>query len=148
MAPRNVIASNERSVWWYSYWPRKGEHCHIKPHFKLEVGDNVRVSVLKRTFDQEYDKKWSGEIFQINSRFVRDGLSLYKLRDFLGEDIKGTFYESELSLVNVDKDQIWKVSKVLIQCKRKGKNKEYYVRWLHWPKKFDSWVLERDIKCL
>ena len=65
MAPHNVIASNERSVWWYSYWPRKGEHFHFKPHFKLEVGDNVRVSVLKRTFDQEYDKNGQEKYFKL-----------------------------------------------------------------------------------
>ena len=146
MPPASVGQRNERSVWWYTYWPKVGEDFRLKP-FKLSVGDHVRISSLRGIFDREYDFRWSGEIFVVRARFRRDGIDVYRLKDFLEEDIKGSFYEAELKKVKVEKDREWKISKVLKTCKRKGK-KEHLVRWLHWPKKFDSWVSDRELKSL
>ena len=146
MPPASVAQRNERSVWWYTYWPKAGEDFRLKP-FKLSVGDHVRISSLRGIFDREYDFRWSGEIFIVRASFRRDGINVYRLKDFLEEDIKGSFYEAELKKVKVEKDREWKISKVLKTRKRKGK-KEHLVRWLHWPKKFDSWVSDRELKSL
>ena len=146
MPPASVGKKNERSVWWYSYWPKKGEDFRLKP-FKFEVGDYVRISSLRRTFDREYDFKWSGEIFIVTARFRRDGINVYRLKDFQDENIKGSFYEAEIKKQKIEKDKAWKISKVLKTRRRRGK-KEHLVRWLHWPKKFDSWVSEKELKSL
>ena len=58
MPPARVVRSNERSVWWYSYWPEKDENFRLKP-YKFKVGDNVRVTHTKTLFDREYDFKWT-----------------------------------------------------------------------------------------
>ena len=63
----------------------------------------------------------------------------------MDEPIQGTFYTSELQKVIKDEQTIWRIDKILRKRKRSGKN-EVLVRWLGWPKKFDSWVLEKDIK--
>ena len=63
----------------------------------------------------------------------------------MDEPIQGTFYTSELQKVIKDEKTIWRIDKILRKRKRSGKN-EILVRWLGWPKKFDSWVLEKDIK--
>ena len=63
----------------------------------------------------------------------------------MDEPIQGTFYTSELQKVIKDEKTIWRIDKILRKRKRSGKN-EVLVRWLGWPKKFDSWVLEKDIK--
>ena len=101
----------------------------------------MRITYLTNLFTREYDEKWTGEIFKVVKRFRRDGLVLYKLKDFLGEDIKGSFYQAELQKVSIKDDKVWKVEKVLKKRKRRGKV-EYLVRWKHWPKKFDSWVTD------
>ena len=146
MPPASVNNGNERSVWWYTYWPKADENFEIRP-YKFELGDRVRVSYLGRTFEREYDFKWSGEIFQVRARYRRDGINVYRLKDYLEEDIKGSFYEAELKKIKVPEDKAWKISKVLKTHKRKGK-KEHLVRWLHWPKKFDSWVSDKELKSL
>jgi hypothetical protein len=38
---------------------------------------------------------------------------------------------------------MWKLEKIL-KTKRMGQNRQYFVKWLHWPKKFNSWVKASD----
>ena len=152
MAPSEVNKSNERGLWWYMYWPKTK---NVKPHkisepkstrFKFKAGDTVRITGLKNPFTKEFHQKWSSEIFKISKRARRDGIPIYKLVDFLSEDIKGSFYHSELQKVSLKEDKLWKIEKILRTKRPKGKPKEYLMRWLHWPKKFDSWVKASDIE--
>ena len=78
---------------------------------------------------------------------MRGGLPINKLKDFHDEEIKGTFYQSELQKVDVWDDDIWKIEKIL-KKKGKGNNKQYFIKWLHWPKKFNSWIYVRDVNNL
>ena len=57
----------------------------------------------------------------------------------------GTFYKPELQAVNVDFPTEYHIEKIL---KRRVRNrrKEVLVRWLHWPKKYNSWIPEADMK--
>jgi hypothetical protein len=84
-------------------------------------------------FTREYDEKWTGEIFKAAQRIMHGGLPIYRLKDFHDEEIKGTFYQSELQKVDVRDDDIWKIEKIL-KKKGKGNNKQYVIKWLHWPK--------------
>lgn len=63
----------------------------------------------------------------------------------LGDPIQGTFYASELQKVSKDENTIWRIDKILRKRKVRGKE-EVLVRWLGWPKKFDSWIPKADIK--
>ena len=112
---------------------------------RFKVGDKVRISHLKDIFTREYDAKWTGEIFTISHRLMRGGLPLYKIKDYNGDEIKGSFYQSELQKVDVSEDDMWKIETVL-KSRGKGKNKQYYIKWLHWPKKFNSWIKASDVK--
>ena len=78
---------------------------------------------------------------------LRGGLPIYRLTDFHDEEIKGTFYQSELQKVDVRDDDIWKIEKIL-KTKGTGNNKHYFIKWLHWPKKFNSWIFARDVNNL
>ena len=57
----------------------------------------------------------------------------------------GTFYKPVLQVVNVDSSTEYHIEKIL---KRRVSNrrKEVLVCWLHWPKKYDSWIPEADVK--
>ena len=143
MAPENVSKENEVRVWHRLYWPSVQLQTK-STRFKFEVGDYVRLTYLRRTFQREYDQKWTGEIFEVSRKYIRGGLPIYNVQDFNREDIQGSFYQDELQRVIIKDDQLWKVDKILKQRKRKGKT-EYLIRWLYWPKSFDSWVDASDI---
>ena len=63
------------------------------------------------------------------------------------DDIQGTFYQPELQKVDVQNEDLWKVEEIL-KTRGKGRKKQYYVKWLHWPKKFNSWLNASDVKNL
>ena len=64
-----------------------------KNPFKYKVGDKVRISFLWSAFQREYNIKWSGEIFKIYKRFLRQNQTIYKLIDWYNNPVKGTFYQ-------------------------------------------------------
>jgi hypothetical protein len=142
--PISVTKENQLDVWMVQY----GEPIAREPDgsFKLKVGDYVRISHLRRTFQREYDERYTGEIFKVNGRRVRGGLNIYTLTDFSDEDVEGTFYEPELQRISVDPQGVFKVEKIIHSRKRRGVEKEYLVRWRHWPPKFDSWVRASELQ--
>lgn len=83
----------------------------------------------------------------ISQRILRDGLPIYRVQDFDKDEIKGTFYQSELQKVDVKGDDLWKVEKVL-KTRGKGRNKQFFVKWYHYPKKFHSWINASDVSNL
>ena len=95
--------------------------------------------------DREYSQKWTGELFKIDTRFRREGIPVYTILDWDGERVDGTFYEPELQPVTIDPTMEYRVEKILKRRVR-NKRKEVLVRWLHWPKKYDSWIPEADVK--
>ena len=95
--------------------------------------------------DREYSQKWTEELFKIDTRFRREGVHVYTILDWDGERVDGTFYEPELQPVTIDPTTEYRVEKILKRRVR-NKRKEVLVRWLHWPKKYDSWIPEADVK--
>ena len=95
--------------------------------------------------DREYSQKWTGELFKIDTWFRRECVPVYTILDWDGERVDGTFYEPELQPVTIDPTTEYRVEKILKRRVR-NKRKEVLVRWLHWPKKYDSWIPEADVK--
>ena len=58
---------------------------------------------------------------------------MYKVKEFDGTPVKGTFYTEDLQKVTVDDDMLWRVEKVL-----KRRRRQMLVRWKGWPAKYDS----------
>lgn len=79
----------------------------------------------------------------ITKRFLRSSLPVYKLKDFNDEEIHGTFYQLELQKVDTSVDKLWKIEEIL-KTRGSGRNKQYFVRWLYWPSKLNSWTDAND----
>ena len=62
-----------------------------------------------------------------------------------------TFKEHSISQnykkVDVQNEDLWKVEEIL-KTRGKGCKQQYYVEWLKWPKKFNSWLNASDVKNL
>jgi len=108
--------------------------------YKFNIGDRVCITTKRRTFQKGYESNWSEETFEIIKRIPRHP-PVYELKDMMGENIEGTFYEKELQKVSAAQD-LFIVEKVLKTRKRKNHPKEYLVHWRGWPQKFDSWVTD------
>jgi hypothetical protein len=143
MSPDKVNKAKETEVWWRMYWPKKiailSKPKRTTKPYKFKIGDHVRISYLRNVFSREYDQKWSGEIFLVSERRLRGGIPVYRLKDYLNEEIKGSFYQSELQKVDVREKDEFKVEKIL-KTRGQGRNKQFFVKWLHWPSKFNSWI--------
>ena len=141
--PAEVNKENESEVRFDQYLRRpKKKEKHQR--FKYNIGDKVRISFTREKFDREYDQKWSGEVFVVANRRRRVDIPIYTLNDWYGEPIKGTYYQQQLQKVNVSDQDLFKIEKILKRRRRNGKT-QLFIRWLHWPRKYDSWINEEDV---
>ena len=113
--------------------------------YKFKISQTVRLSHVRSVFDREYSQKWTGEIFKIGTRFRREGVPVYTILDWDNERVEGTFYEPELQAVDVDLNTEYHIDKI-VKRRVRNKRKEVLVSWLHWPKKYNSWIPEADVK--
>ena len=141
--PVSITKGNEGESRLQQYLLRKKPESKARP-YKLKIGQTVRLSHVRGVFDREYSKKWTGELFKIQKRFKREGIPVYKLVDWDGEIIEGTFNEPELQAVTVDASTKYHIEKVL-KKRVKSKQRQVLLRWLHWPRKYDSWIPENDV---
>nr|DAC81296.1 TPA_asm: integrase [Ladona dragonfly adintovirus] len=113
--------------------------------FQYTVGDFVRISKERLPFQKGYTKNFSEEIFRVNSRRMGNAMPTYRLEDLNGDVIKGSFYEPEL--VRVKLPQMFTVEKIL-RRRGKGRNLEYFVKWLGYDENFNSWVRAASVRRL
>ena len=137
-SPSSVTKADERTLHNKMYGTVAA--AEIKP--KLKSGDRVRISKTRRIFDKGYLPNWTEEIFTISEAF-KTNPPTYKLHDYSGDPIEGTFYEHEVQRV-IKVDDVYKIEKILNTRKRAGV-KEYLVKWRGYPNKFNSWVKETDV---
>ena len=106
----------------------------------LKIGDFVRIAKLTNIFHKGYEQNWTEEIFKI-SKVIAGSPARYRLVDLANEEISGSFYSPELQVVAA-KD-VYKVESILKQRVRKvngKKTKEYFVKFLGYPKSMSQWV--------
>ena len=124
---------NELTVWRNLYPDRLKIH-DLTP--KFSVGDEVRISKKKKTFEKGYTTRWTEEIFTI-TKIQNTNPITYKIADLQGEEIDGTFYEPELQKTE---QQVFRIDKVI----EKRKNKSL-VKWKGYSDKFNSWVDNKNL---
>jgi len=99
----------------------------------------VRLNKKFRQFKKGYLPGWTEEVFVIRS--VRPGkVTTYKVEEWDGTSVEGTFYAQDLQKVAVEDDDLFRIHKIV---KRKGD--KVLVRWKGWPVKYDSWVDKKDV---
>jgi len=133
-APDQVTQANSEEVW-ETLCGKKGKFK--KPQFK--VGDRVRLNKKFRTFKKGYLPGWTKEVFVVRS--VKGGkVPTYKVEEWDGSLLRGTFYEQDLQKVNVKDDDLFRVEKIV-----KRKWDKVLERWRGWPVKYDSWLEKKDV---
>ncbi|KAJ8030073.1 hypothetical protein HOLleu_29649 [Holothuria leucospilota] len=134
MAPHDVSPQNSLQVWRRLYPTKQKAYPS-----QLEVGDTVRISMVARPFLKGYLPRWTEELFTVAQRLPRHPV-VYRLKDWEGEWLEGTFYEAELQKVTKDGADVYRIEKVIRRRKTKDGKTEYFVKWKGYPSKFNSWV--------
>jgi len=129
------LPENSLNVWQNIYHPYLIAK-HGTPKFK--VGETVRISKYKKTFEKGYIPNYTEEFFKIKQ--VHYGTpTVYSLVDLKDEPIDGIFYDQELSAFTQTDETTFKVERVLAKKTVKGK-KLVFVKFKGWPHQFNEWV--------
>ena len=120
----------------------ESEQLITQPTTEFKVGDTVRISKVRRTFDKGYLPSWTEEVFLVDR--VKDKIypPYLKLRDLQGEPIEGCFYFPEVQVI-VDKG-MYKIDSVLKSQKIRGKDMSL-VSWVGYGPQFNQWIPTSDI---
>lgn len=146
LEPANVTQENEEDVRLATYFSRPIQPTK-QQKFRFRKGDSVRITHLRNKFTREYDQRWTGEVFTVAQRFYRGTTPIYKLKDYHSDPILGSFYSSELAPVYLEDDALFKIERV-VKERGRGTNKQYFVKWLYWPERFNSWVKADTVKAI
>ena len=112
-----------------------------KATFKIE--DKVRISRMKATFEKGYLPNWSEELYIVDK--VQNTLPVtYKLKNLLGEEIEGSFYEQELQK---SQQEVYRVEKVIRKKKINGVE-HALVKWSGYNEKHNQWIPVKDLNKL
>ncbi|WAR03935.1 YMD3-like protein [Mya arenaria] len=103
---------------------------------KFAVGDRVRITKKKKTFEKGYTPRWTEEVFTVSEIQYTNPIT-YKIKDYNKEEIQGTFYEQELQKTD---QEIFRIERVI-----QNKGKMALVKWLGYPESFNSWVERSDL---
>ena len=134
MKPINVNVFDAQDVWQTLY--KKGKKRPVR--YKFKVGDQVRISKFKRTFVKGYLPNWTEEVFTIAQKIPRFP-PVYRIKEYDGTLITGTFYEKELQKVTQKNTDLFRIERI-VKSRGRGKTKEYLIHWRGWPTKYNSWI--------
>ena len=112
----------------------------------FKVGDLVRISKMKSVFAKGYLPNWTEELFTISSINRKKSPIMYKLKDYSGEEIEGSFYRYEIQKVQREEDKF--LVEKIVKTQKRGSQKWYFVKWLGYPASMNSWVRQSDMSKL
>ena len=107
-APHQVTEKTVPEVWDRLYGQRLDQKT---PPPKCKVGDRLRLNKKHRPLKKGYLPGWTEEFFVV-THVRRHPVVTYRLSEWDGAPIKGTFYEPDVQKVQVSDDSLFRVEKV------------------------------------
>ena len=91
MTPKEASRKEHENEVWRNLYPEFGGKTLA---LKFSIGDNVRIT-KKIFFDKGYTQRCTEEVFKIYKIQLTIPVT-YKITDYNGEEIQGSFYEQQL----------------------------------------------------
>ena len=142
MKPADLQKRDENKLWARLY----GDGNTELKRERIAPGSMVRISNVKGIFEKGYMPNWSKEHFTVNASppgppRKNTKRRIYKLTDYDGEPMLGSYYPEEVQQIT---DNQYRIEKVLRRRTAADGSKELFVKWEGWPEKFNSWIKEGD----
>lgn len=146
-SPASIGDKDEVYQWKLQYdtlpKPKRVRLSSPSSRYKFKLGEEVRISFLRRTFQKQHDERWSREIYTVIGRSMSSGIPQYTLQDYSVDTIKGKFYQSQL--LKAYPPETFLIESVIERRVRAGK-KEVLVKWKGWDKRYNSWINNSELK--
>ena len=136
--PANITPHNQEKIWLKIH--HKPRVVKRKQEFRL--GDTVRISKSRKIFEKGYLGRWTTELFKIK-KIHQTRPPTYQLVDLQDEPVVGIFYSQEM--IKAERQKYYDIDEILDRRTRRGR-KEYFVSWKGYPKKFNKWVSDVELK--
>lgn len=147
--PSEVTKKNQNKLWPFLYGG-KGRYAKLQssatPRKNIKIGDFVRISRDTATFFKGYEGNWGHEVFRV-TKIINKPQTLYEISDWNNEKISGRFNYFELQVVEVTNKTKFRINKIL-KTVGTGLSRRLLVSWTGFPKAYDSYIYERDLKKL
>jgi transposase InsO family protein len=137
MAPSDVRPQHVLLLWRKMYGTSFDKHDKSTG---IKVGDKVRLSRVKGVFEKGYFPNWTEEHYVVDSiRHGAGGKTQYYLVEIDGTPIKGAFNREEIQPITHNRYRVQ-----VLRTRRRNGVKEYFVHWVGWHNKNNSWITEQQ----
>ena len=150
--PSEAMCATDKTELWHWQYKRNDSATRTGPNmsYEFQLGDRVRISYLRDSFHRAYDHSWTKMIYTITHRRMHQGFQKYQIKSWDNESIVGEFYKEELqkTVVTEDDTEKYEVEEELERrtVGPKGHRRtEVLVKWLGWPKRFNTWIPESQL---
>nr|CAD2195490.1 unnamed protein product [Meloidogyne enterolobii] len=143
MRPIDINFENAQKVWKKIYGNALSTKSVNKNYKKFKEGDYVRKSFEKGQFEKGYIPNWGDEIVQVDKIIGHSKPIIYKLKNNLGNRIKGSFYKEQLARVRKDAETEYRIEKIYRKRTRDDGTKEVLVKFIGYP--IREWIPETEL---
>ena len=126
MTPNEASRKKNENKVWRNLYPEYGGKT-LTP--KFSIGDHVRITKKKKTFDKGYTQRCTEKVFKISKIHLTISVT-YKISDCNGDEIQGSFYEQKLRKTKQD---LFRIEKIIKQEGNKS-----LIKWLGYNDSFIS----------
>ena len=107
----------------------------------FEKGDEVRIALVKKTFNKGYKQQWSKETYRVVNCIHRIDKTVYELANTSRRVLRKKFYPEEMSKVTINLSHIDRV----IRSRTVNGVKQYLVKIIGPQGEYNRWVPEGDV---
>lgn len=108
----------------------------------FQVGDEVRIALVKKAFNKGYKPQWSKELYKISKVIHRIDRTVYEIYKLSSRKVlRKKFYPEELSKVTLNLSKIQRV----IRSRTKDGAKEYLAKFRDATGEKNKWIPESDL---
>ena len=138
---RPIDVTKENESWLWEKNNENSKNVDRNPYKKFAY---VRISRINNSpFIKNFDQNWSEEVFRIIEVDKKSYPTMYVIEDLNRNVIGGKFYKEELQVIP-KLPEIFRVEKIL-RTKGRGVHKQHFVKWVGYPKEYNSWILQSQL---